>query len=59
MNQINRIGMKKQIRNYRNSEVTDFKENQGKREDQIKSSEIMCFMGMIGIVVMVIILMIG
>jgi len=50
--------MKKQVRNYLNNEVTDFKD-QGKTEQQIKDSELMCFIALVGLVVVVIGLIIG
>jgi len=52
--------MKKQVRNYLNDEVVDYKnENQGKTEQQIKDSELMCFIALVGLVVVVIGLIIG
>jgi len=50
--------MKKQVRNYLNDEVTDFKE-QGKTEQQIKDSELFVFVALVGLVVLIIGLIIG
>jgi len=48
----------KQTRNYRNDEVTDFKD-QGKTEKQIKDSELFVFVALVGLVVLMIWLIIG